>query len=682
MRSAFPAWTAASIRSRSPERSTGAVVPASAIPPAPHRRIAFGRAASAPERFPRGRFTTSKTTAHAQAPGEVGGQGLVTLDGRYHIVERVAAGGMGEVFRAHDAVLAREVAIKVLHRSLAGDQGFVDRFRREARAAASLSHPNIVAVYDWGAVDGIYYMVMEFVRGRAARELLNANVRLEPAQAAEVVRQTLLALEAAHSQGIVHRDIKPENILVTTGGTVKVADFGLARAYADGKATQAGGVQGTVQYLSPEQIRGEPADPRSDLYSLGIVTYELLTGRLPFTGETAMSIAYKHLSGRVPKPSSAVGNVPKELDGFVLSATDRDRELRPESAIEMRRDLESIASGLPAARSLAAVVSDLPEVSGDGNVTERVALVASTTQTIPRAERTKRRRFRRFTGILFLLAALAATAWGVWTYVIPHHADVPQLIGTPIDDARVSLIDLGFNVKIASGVHRMQIEAGNVAQVRPAEGATLERGAIVTLVPSLGPPPVDVPSVIGKAVEDATRILNRSHLGLTQTAKYDETAPVGQIFDQDPRDGQLPRGDVVEVFISKGPPPRPVPSVIGQTETDATDALHAAGFEVTVKTKFSPDIERGTVIRQSPADHVKAAFGSTVTIAVSQGPKHFPSPDFRGLSRASAQSLAEQYGLQVTFVDAAAYPGTVVTNQSVPVGATLTYGDTITLYLV
>ena len=364
-------------------------------------------------------------------------------------MERVAAGGMGEVFRAHDAVLAREVAIKVLHRSLAGDQGFVDRFRHEARAAASLSHPNIVAVYDWGAVDGIYYMVMEFVRGRAARELLNANVRLEPAQAAEIVRQTLLALEAAHAQGIVHRDIKPENILVTDGGTVKVADFGLARAYADGKATQAGGVQGTVQYLSPEQIRGEPADPRSDLYSLGIVTYELLTGRLPFTGETAMSIAYKHLSGRVPKPSSAVANVPKELDGFVLSATDRDRELRPENATEMRRDLESIASGLPPARSLAALAGDLPEVSGDGAVTERVPLVASTTQTIPRAERTKRRRFRRFTGILLLVVALAATAWGAWTYLIPHHADVPQLIGTPVDDAKASLIDLGFKVKIA-----------------------------------------------------------------------------------------------------------------------------------------------------------------------------------------------------------------------------------------
>ena len=193
---------------------------------------------------------------HPAPPDGKGGHSLVTLDGRYHIVERIAAGGMGEVFLAQDAVLAREVAIKVLHRSLAGDQAFVDRFRREARAAAGLSHPNVVAVYDWGAVDGVYYMVMEYVRGRATSELLNASGRLEPAQAAEVTRQTLLALEHAHRQGLVHRDIKPENILITTDGVVKVTDFGLARAYADGRQTQAGSVTGTVQYLAPEQIRG------------------------------------------------------------------------------------------------------------------------------------------------------------------------------------------------------------------------------------------------------------------------------------------------------------------------------------------------------------------------------------------------------------------------------------------
>ena len=600
-------------------------------------------------------------------------------------MERVAAGGMGEVFRAQDAVLAREVAIKVLHRSLAGDQGFVDRFRREARAAASLSHPNIVAVYDWGAVDGIYYMVMEFVRGRAARELLNANVRLEPAQASEIVRQTLLALEAAHSQGIVHRDIKPENILVTTGGTVKVADFGLARAYADGKATQAGGVQGTVQYLSPEQIRGEPADPRSDLYSLGIVMYELLTGRLPFTGETAMSIAYKHLSGRVPKPSSAVGNVPKELDGFVLSATDRDRELRPESAVEMRRDLESIASGLPAARSLAAVVSDLPEVTGEGSVTERVPLVASTTQTIPRAERTKRRRFRRFSGILLLLLALVASAWGAWTYLVPHHADVPPLVGTPVDEAKASLIDRGFNVKIAdTGIYQLDIAAGSVAKVDPPAGTSLEKGETVTLVPSLGPKPVKVPDLEGKTIEEAGPILDRAHLTLGTVEREYSDQPADTILriTSDVVDGKAPRGSAVDVAVSKGPRPVPVPNVVGASAEDATQALEELGFVVDdSKTKFSSEVERGHVINQSPADG-RLQPGETVSIVVSLGPKTFGAPDFRSLSRSAAEALALEYGLHVTFSTIPGTSGQIVFSQSPGVGTTVQYGDTIQLFMV
>ena len=292
--------------------------------------------------------TTSRSIAQPAPPGAPRGHALVTLDGRYAVVERIASGGMGEVFRARDTVLAREVAIKVLHRSLAGDQAFVDRFRTEARAAAGLSHPNIVAVFDWGSVDGIYYMVMEYVRGQSLRAMLTREGRLEPAQAADVVRQTLQALESAHRQGIVHRDIKPENVLVTTDGVVKVADFGLARAYAEGRQTQAGTVTGTVQYLAPEQIRGEPADPRSDLYSLGIVSYELLTGqaavhRRDRDGDRLQAPVGSRAGARAP----AVPSIPAELDGFVASATDRDREMRPESAAAMRGDLEAIAPALP-----------------------------------------------------------------------------------------------------------------------------------------------------------------------------------------------------------------------------------------------------------------------------------------------------------------------------------------------
>ena len=588
------------------------------------------------------------------------------------------------MFRAQDAVLAREVAIKVLHRSLAGDQQFVDRFRREARAAAVLSHPNIVAVYDWGAVDGIYYMVMEFVRGRGVRDLLNAHGRMEPGQAAEIVRQTLLALEAAHSQGIVHRDIKPENILVTTGGTVKVADFGLARAFADGRVTSAGAVQGTVQYLSPEQIRGEPSDPRSDLYSLGIVTYELITGKLPFTGETAMSIAYKHLSGRVPRPSSVVPQVPKELDGFVLSATDRDRELRPESATEMRRDLESLMPSPSPNRSLAAVVGDLPEVTMDAEVTEHVPPVAPTTQTIPRVERSRRRRGKKTLGVLLLVLALAATAWGAWAYVIPHSANVPDVVGLSLDEARAQLDQAGFRVKIADGVYKLLIPAGHVVQVTPAPGSTLERDITVTLVPSLGPKPVPVPDLAGKTLDEARILLGRAHLtlGTVEHEYSDEPEDTILGITSEVVDGKAPRNSAIDVVVSKGPRPVRVPNVVGATLEEAEQALEGAGFVVDdSRTKFSTEVERGRVMKQTPADG-RLQPGETVTLVVSLGPKHFTVPDFRGRSKEDAQALADQYGLVVAFSTVPNTSGTIVFSQNPGVGATVTYGDTVTLYLV
>ena len=622
---------------------------------------------------------------HPAPPDGTGGHALVTLDGRYTVLERIAAGGMGEVFLARDTVLAREVAIKVLHRSLSGDQAFVDRFRREARAAAGLSHPNIVAVYDWGAVDGIYYMVMEYVRGRGVRDLLNQYGKLEPAQASEVVRQTLLALGHAHAQGIVHRDIKPENVLVTTDGMVKVADFGLARAYADGRATQAGAVTGTVQYLAPEQIRGEPADPRSDLYSLGIVTYELLTGKLPFTGETAMSIAYKHLSDRVPRPSATVPSIPAELDGFVSSATERDRELRPESAVEMRRDVEAVEPSLPPARSLAALVDDMPEITdGDdaGERTEAVAIAGTQTQTIPRLERGRRRRWTRVVVAILVIAALAASAWGAWTYVVPHEAVVPPAGGLTVAGMSSQLTDLGFVAKTAEGQYSIGVPAGQVLRLRPSPGTTLDEGATVVIVPSLGPPPVDLPTVVGKPLARAKELLRAAGLAPVLTASvFDYDVAAGSVLSQDPSTPQAPKGSEVQLVLSKGPPPVNLPNVVGKMRDEATRRLEAQDFGVAITEEFSNDIEEGRVMSQSPSG-AEAPYGSTITLTVSKGPEQFPAPDFRGLSRSAAQALADRYGLTPNFQTVPGTTGSVVFSQSPGVGVTVRYGDTITLFMV
>ncbi len=611
--------------------------------------------------------------------GAARGHELLTLDGRYHVLERIAAGGMGEVFRAHDAVLAREVAIKVLHRSLAGDQGFVDRFRREARAAATLNHPNIVAVYDWGAVDGIYYMVMEFVRGRSVRDLLNAGGHLAPAQAAEVVRQTLRALEHAHANGIVHRDLKPENILLTPDGTVKLTDLGLARAFADANATHAGAVTGTVQYLSPEQIRGEPADPRSDLYSLGIVSFELLTGRLPFTGETPMAIAYQHLSNRVPAPSGFADDITPDLDGFVASATDPDREMRPESAAAMRVDLDSIAKSLPAARGLGALVGDLPEVASTGETTETIA--ATVTRTIPRTERLRPRRLRTIARLLLALLIVAGAAWGVWTYVVPHTTTVPTVYGFSVDDASSTLDAVGLMVTIADGRYDLELPQGTVLAQDPPEGTELEQGAQVTLIPSLGPPPVAVPRVAGQTLAKATAALRAEGFEVEVERDYHDTVPEGSVISQAPAGGRAPQGSTVTVVVSRGHAPVDVPVVVGETQAKAEKLLARAGFSVAVSTVFSDEVERGRVIGVSPAEGTRADHGSTVTITVSLGPEEFPAPSFTQMTPSQAERAAREAGLNVSFFNIPGTPQTTVISQTPTAGTIVSHGDTITLFV-
>jgi serine/threonine-protein kinase len=633
------------------------------------------------ERFPREESTIARSITHpAPAPG--GGQAFVTLDGRYHMVERVAAGGMGEVFRAHDAVLAREVAVKVLHRSLAGDPAFVDRFRREARAAAGLAHPNIVAVYDWGAVDGVYYMVMEYVRGPSVRHLLNEQGRLEPAQAADILRQTLLALGHAHHEGLVHRDMKPENLLVTQNGVVKVADFGLARAYADGRVTQAGAVTGTVQYLSPEQIRGEPADPRSDLYSLGVVAYELLTGKLPFTGETAMAVAYKHLSDRVPSPSSVHHELPSELDGFVAAATDRDRELRPESADVMRMDLDAISHELTPSRSLSALVRDIPSITVEGGETTEVGIRLDTASTRRMERHRKRRRtLTRLFGAILVVALLSAAAWGTWTYAIPHTAVIPELEGQTVEVASDRLTALGFDVEIAAGEFDLHVPADHVLAVVPAAGTERDQGSTITIVPSDGPRPVIVPSVTGDLVQKAKKAIRAVGLRVgPEKHRYDDRVPLGHVIAVRPGDHRLPEGTVVTLIVSDGPKPVPIPDVRGMTETRALKALGSRGFDVVKEEDFSNQVARGDAVATDPAAGTRLQPGETIVLTVSLGPEYFDCPNFIGMRVDQARVEARRFGLELTALEVPGGGGNDVVSQIPEAGTRVRYGSTVTVY--
>jgi eukaryotic-like serine/threonine-protein kinase len=602
-----------------------------------------------------------------------------TVDGRYQIVARIAAGGMGEVYRAHDPVLDREVALKVLHHSLADDAGFIDRFRREARAAGLLSHPNIVAVHDWGETADTYFMVMEFVRGSNVRALLMKEGPLAPAHAAEVTSGVLAALEHAHEHGIVHRDIKPENIMVTPKGVVKVADFGLARAFADSRISQAPGtVTGTVQYLAPEQIEGQPADPRTDLYATGIVLYELLTGKVPFTGETSVAIAYRHLRERVSPPSRSNPMVPRSLDRVVLAATDRDRDRRTADARTMRAELTRAAAELPPAPPLAEVASSV--TPADETPADRLSTV-----TIPRTispKQRRRQRVRRVWTILSLLVVLAVAGWAVWTYLIPHPTRVPDVEGDRLASAQREARQAGLELVVAREAFSSEVPAGRVISQDPDPRSEAEEGDRLTVVLSRGPELVPVPSVEGISLEEARRRLDRARLDVAVSRQYHDTIPENQVISQSPPpQTPLEVGQPVELVVSRGPEPVTVPRVIGLPEDAAVSTLNSAGLDVRPTQNFSATVQRGLVISQSPEPSARVGPGTTVTIVVSKGPQEFPMPDVIGKTEAQATAQLEGLGLVVDTTQLPSNPGNTVVGQRPDAGVTVRQGQTVMIFL-
>jgi serine/threonine-protein kinase len=602
-----------------------------------------------------------------------------TIEGRYQVITRVASGGMGEVYRAHDAVLARDVAVKVLHPQLAGDRGFVERFRREARAAAILNHPSIVGVYDWGTTDGTYFMVMEFVQGTNLRSLLVEYGRLEPAQVVEVCLQVLAALDHAHGHGIVHRDIKPENILIARDGLVKVADFGLARAYADSYVSQAEGtVTGTVQYLAPEQIQGEPADPRTDLYALGVVMFELLTGHTPFIGETSLSIAYQHLSARVPPPSSVLSTLPEEMDRVVLLATEKDREQRPPSARSMRDEILRAGMGAPPAPRVAELAGQLP--SPDLVPDERAPTVTIPRSLSPRARRA--RLFRRVTTSVVLALLVLAGAWASWVYAIPHYTRVPNVVGMTAQLAETRIHAAGLAARTGPGEHSTTVPPGSVIRTAPAVNSKIRKGRAVILTPSLGPRLVAVPGVSGHPEEEATGTLTGKGFKVEVQRAFDDTVPRGDVIRQDPGAGQTIReGATVTIVVSRGPEPIKVPDVTGQTSDEARTTLEALGFQVEVTKEFSSDVPRDDVIGTDPPKGSKLPKGSSVILFVSKGPKTFPMPNVVGMQREAAVQKLEALGLSVEVVEIPGTQGNQVVYQNPDPGVKVEQGEQVTIYV-
>ncbi|MGH2787204.1 MAG: Stk1 family PASTA domain-containing Ser/Thr kinase [Actinomycetota bacterium] len=608
-----------------------------------------------------------------------------TFGGRYAVLERVGTGGMAEVYRARDELLGREVAVKVLSERFSRDRSFVERFRREAQSAANINHPNIVSLYDYGADDGTYYIVMEFIDGKSIADVIHSEGPLMPERAAEIAADVAQALGRAHATGLVHRDIKSSNIMLTSSGQTKVTDFGIARALGgDGEQTmtQTGMVIGTAAYLSPEQAQGNPVDPRSDVYSLGVVLFDMLTGRTPFSGDTPLAIAYKHVREEPPRPSSLNPDIPEELDAVTLKALAKNPDNRYASAAEMREDLQRYINGQK--------VLATPLLSDETTVAAAAGTGTQVLTEVPYDDYDHGRRGEpkgagRYILIALLILALAALlGWFLATTLLGGDVEVPDVVGMSRAEAESAVEDAGLEPEVRR--RPSDEESGTVFRQDPEAGATVSDGDTVTLFVSSGPRQVEVPALEGLTVKQAEAELE--DIGLVLGERTREANPdvgQGEIFAQDPPAGdRIDAGSQVDVTVSSGPDLVSVPPVVGLSEEDAVSTLEGDGFEFEVNREPN-DAAEGTVFAQDPEQGTEVPFGFTVVIAVSEGPEQV-MPDMTGEDADDAEAfLEEEFGLDVTQEEesepCAQPPGTVCRTDPEP-GESIEEGDDATLYVI
>lgn len=604
-----------------------------------------------------------------------------TYADRYEIIREIARGGMANVYLARDTKLDRPVALKVLTAELSRDPAFVERFRLEAQAAASLNEPTIVSVYDWGQEQETSFIVMEYIEGRTLREVIDHGT-VTPDQAAQIGADIAKALAAAHRAGVVHRDIKPGNVIITDAGEVKVTDFGIARANGAGDGlTRTGAVMGTATYFSPEQAQGLPVDARSDLYSLGVVLYEMVTGVVPFTGDNAVSVAYLHVREPVRAPSQRRPDLPPALEQIILTCLAKDPNERYQTSDELRADLlrfrrgNAIVGG-PATAMIAAV----------GDETQAVAKTTVSSALVASGATGKNKRRGPVIMVIAFLVALIAVVGFLLIQVFRDDGNsgksvaVKNVVSLTEADARRVLEDQGFKVDVTREPNQKPI--GTVFDQDPSEGEFRVTGTSVTIFVSDGAGTVKIPKVAGLDQLTATSRLEKLGFVVTPIPEESETIKVGEVIRSNPPAGKkVDPGTNVEIFVSAGPRPTAVPDVAGLDQVEATQQLVALGFRVTKATEPSSSVEVGRVIRTQPGAGTPAAKDSTVTLVVSSGPKQTAVPNVVGMSQSEAVNSLSAAGFRVNVSQVVTTPANVgrVITQSPDAGTQADDGSTVTI---
>ena len=625
------------------------------------------------------------------------------IDGRYQLTRVVGSGGMATIYAAIDLRLDRQVAVKIMHSHLAQDEQFVSRFIREAKAAASLSHPNIVAVLDQGWNQGgspCVFIVMELIEGATLRDYLIEQGSLSPERALSIITPVASALAAAHKLGIVHRDIKPENILVSKEGRIKIADFGLARGALLGNTMTAESsvILGSVSYLSPEQVQRGVADARSDIYSLGIVLFEILTGQKPYQGEDPVQVAIKHVNERVPAPSTLKPGLSVEIDQLVLSATDIDPDKRPRDAVVMLEKLRELSEKLDPRKRQLSLELDLPPLAikeaGKRDGAKRLRRDKDREVEIPKnqeaavkkeksssiAKKALSKRVKRNRQIAALIAI--ALGIGIWYVIVGPGSKVivPSLAGLTVKEATSELADLGLDLKVEREEFSEDIPENRVIKSSPAGGGRISPDGTVEVTISKGKERYIVPTLQGLKIEIAEGLISDNNLVVGEIIEeFSSEFPKGFIMRSSPAAGErIKRDSQVALYLSKGVEQVGVSSYQGKSGEQALNELTEAGFEVETKYVFSEDLPIGAVVSQIPSggDIDK---GSVVTLTVSKGSQFVFIPNVFSLSEAKAIDTLKDLDLKVVVKKVGNKKTKVVTNISPKVGDKVKRGSTVTI---